>query len=38
MQRCNEMKHVFLFTDAETWDPYYETNALNKEQLVDAGR
>ena len=38
MQRCDEMKHVFLSPDAETWDPYSDTYALNEEQLMDAGR
>ena len=37
MQRCDEMKHVFLFPDAETWDPYYEKKYLNEEQLGDSG-
>ena len=37
IQRCDEMKHVFLSPDAETWDTYFETYDLNKEQLVDDG-
>ena len=37
MQRCDEMKHVFLSPDAETWDTYSETYDLNEEQLVDSG-
>ena len=36
MQRCGHLKNVFLSPDAETWDPYSKTYALNKEQLVDA--
>ena len=37
MQRCDDIKYVFLSPDAKTWDPYSETYDLNEERLVDAG-
>ena len=37
MHRCDEIEHVFILPDSETWDPYSETYALNEEQLVDSG-
>ena len=24
MQNCDQIEHIFLSPDAETWDPYYE--------------
>ena len=30
MQRCDEIEHMFLLPDAETWNTYSETYALNK--------
>ena len=38
MQNCDQIEHIFLSTDAETWDPYSESYSINEDQLVDAGR
>ena len=35
MQCCDWIKYLFLSPDAETWDPYYKTFALNEEHLAD---
>ena len=36
IQGYDEIKHVFLSPDTETWDPNSETYALNEEQIVDS--
>ena len=38
MQRCDVIEYVLLSPEAEIWDPYSETYALNEEHIVDAGR
>ena len=38
MQNCDQIEHIFLSPDAETWDPYSESYSINEDQLVDAGR
>ena len=37
MENCDQIEHVFLSPDAETWDPYTQTYALNEERLIDDG-
>ena len=37
MENCDQIEYVFLSPDAETWDPYTQTYALNEESLVDDG-
>ena len=37
MGNCDQIEHVFLSPDAETWDPYTQTYSLNEERIVDDG-
>ena len=37
MQNCDQIEHIFLSPDAETWDPYSESYSINEDQIVDAG-
>ena len=37
MENCDQIEHVLLYPDVETWDPYTQTYALNEERLVDDG-
>ena len=36
MQNCDQIEHIFLSPDTETWDPYSESYSKNEDQLVDA--
>ena len=38
IQNCEEIEHVFLSPDAETWDPYSPSYSLNEDHIMDAGR
>ena len=37
MPNCDQIEHIFLSPDAETWYPYFESYSINEDQLVDSG-
>ena len=37
MQNCDQIEHIFLSPDAETWDSYSESYSINEDQIIDAG-